>query len=239
MFRLSKNMRAELSQDVKSAQFAKDLLSVGEGRYPMDDNGTISLEKLANCVKSTDELCKDTFPNLNVQYKNKRWLSERAILASKNSTVDALNERLLQEIPGETKRYTSTNKAVEEYDECEFPPEVLDSLRPLGLPPHILSLKIGSPIMLLRNLDPPRLCNGTRLIVKDLTEHLIDGEILSGKYQGERVLIPRIPMIPENYPFKFKRTQFPVKLCFAMSINKSQGQTLKVAGLHLLEPCFR
>ena len=95
-----------------------------------------------------------------------------------------------------------------------------------------------SSLMLLRNLDPPRLCNGTRLIVRGLTDHLIDAEILSGKYSGQRVLIPRIPMIPENYPFQFKRIQFPVKLCFAMSINKAQGQTLKVAGLHLIEPCF-
>ena len=238
MFKLTKNMRAELSNDSKSAQFAEDLLAVGEGRYPTDDNGTISLTKLANCVKSTEVLCQEVFPNLKEQYKNKRWLRERAILASKNVTVEALNERLLQEIPGDTKTYRSSNKAIKENDECEFPPEVLDSLKPLGFPPHILSLKKGAPIMLLRNLDPPRLCNGTRLIVKDLTDHLIDAEILSGKYRGERVLIPRIPMVPENYPFKFKRVQFPVKLCFAMSVNKAQGQTLQVAGLHLLEPCF-
>lgn len=238
VFKLTKNMRAENSGDLRSVQFAKDLLAVGEGRYPTDENGTISLERLANNVKSTHELCQEVFPNLSVQYKNKEWLSERAILASKNTVVEALNERLLQHIPGETKTYRSTNKAVEEHDECEFPPELLDSLKPLGLPPHILSLKVGAPIMILRNLDPPRLCNGTRLIVKDLTDHLIDAEILSGKYKGERVLIPRIPMIPENYPFKFKRIQFPVKLCFAMSINKAQGQTLKVTGLHLIEPCF-
>lgn len=50
----------------------------------------------------------------------------------------------------------------------------------------------------------------------------------------------RIPLIssPSDLAFSFKRLQFPVRLCFAMSINKSQGQTLKVAGLQLQEPCF-
>ncbi|UYV76741.1 hypothetical protein LAZ67_14001930 [Cordylochernes scorpioides] len=51
--------------------------------------------------------------------------------------------------------------------------------------------------------------------------------ILNGKYQGEHVLLPRIPMIPMDTPFEFKRLQFPVRLAFAMTINKAQGQSLQ------------
>ena len=92
--------------------------------------------------------------------------------------------------------------------------------------------------MLLRNLLPPKLCNGTRLVVKKLMINCIEATIITGSGTGENVFIPRIPIIPSDMPFQFKRLQFPVRLSFAMSINKSQGQSLKVAGLQLEEPCF-
>ena len=92
--------------------------------------------------------------------------------------------------------------------------------------------------MLLRNLDPPRLCNGTRLAVKQLLPHVIEATIMTGVGKGEDVFIPKIPIIPSDLPFEFKRLQFPVKLSFAMTINKAQGQSLKYAGLNLMSPCF-
>ena len=38
--------------------------------------------------------------------------------------------------------------------------------------------------------------------------------------------------------FKFKRRQFSLAVCFAMTINKSQGQLLSKVGLYLREPVF-
>jgi hypothetical protein len=64
---------------------------------------------------------------------------------------------------------------------------------PSGMPPHYLRLKIGSSIMLLRNLDAPRLCNGTRLCVKTVMPHVIEATIRTGRAKGEDVFIPRIP----------------------------------------------
>ena len=51
-------------------------------------------------------------------------------------------------------------------------------------------------------------------------------------------MIPKIPLIPSDYPFNFRRLQFPIKLCFSMTINKSQGQSFKVVGLDLETECF-
>ena len=57
----------------------------------------------------------------------------------------------------------------------------------------------------------------------------------------KRVFLPRIPFIPlenKKYPYPFKRIQFPIRLSFAMTINKAQGQTLDFVGLYLPEPVF-
>ncbi|XP_027174553.1 ATP-dependent DNA helicase RRM3-like [Coffea eugenioides] len=96
--------------------------------------------------------------------------------------------------------------------------------------------------MLLRNLNPAEgLCNGTRLTCRDLGQHTISAEIVFGHHRGKTVFIPRIPLrSPDNDKngIPFVRTQFPVCLCFALTINKSQGQTLDYVGIYLREPVF-
>ena len=91
--------------------------------------------------------------------------------------------------------------------------------------------------MLLRNIDQSKgLCNGTRLRIRRLGNHVIEGAILNGKKKiGEVVLILRMTMIPNNetLPIKFQRRQFPLIVSFAITINKSQGQTLSYVGIYL------
>ena len=58
--------------------------------------------------------------------------------------------------------------------------------------------------------------------------------------QSTQQLIPRITLRPKDreFPFEWSRRQFPVRVAFAMTINKSQGQTLQNVGVWLNEPCF-
>ncbi len=51
--------------------------------------------------------------------------------------------------------------------------------------------------------------------------YVIQATILTGKFKGEDVFIPRIPMISADMPFEFKRLQFPVQLAFAITNNKA------------------
>ncbi|KAJ0592201.1 putative DNA helicase [Helianthus annuus] len=68
----------------------------------------------------------------------------------------------------------------------------------------------------------------------------LEAEIISGGNIGTRTYIPRISLIPSNkkIPFEFQKRQFPLAVCFAMTINKSQGQSLSRVGLYLKQPVF-
>jgi ATP-dependent DNA helicase PIF1 len=95
--------------------------------------------------------------------------------------------------------------------------------------------------MLLRNLNQNKgLCNGTRLLVTELGQRILHCVALTGSNVGEEVLIPRIALNTTDvkWPFTLQRRQFPVRLCYAMTINKSQGQTLSRVGLYLKGPVF-
>lgn len=122
-----------------------------------------------------------------------------------------------------------------------FTPDFLSSIKISGLPNHCLRLKIGAPVMLLRNLDPKGgLCNGTRLQVTQMADHVLEAMVITGDRIGDKVLIPKILIRPSDakIPFKMRRRQFPIAVAFAMTINKSQGQSLKEVGLYLPRPVF-
>lgn len=122
-----------------------------------------------------------------------------------------------------------------------YPPEWLHTLQPSGMPPHRLRLKVGTPIMLLRNLNAAMgLANGTRLVVQRLSPNCIQASIATGQQQGTSIIIPRLRIQPSDsrLPFTLSRRQFPIRTAFAMTINKAQGQTFDRVGIYLPRPCF-
>lgn len=104
----------------------------------------------------------------------------------------------------------------------------------------MLELKVHSPIMLLRNINPAEgLCNGTRLMVVKLLPNMIHAAVLTGAYAGKRVMIPKVRMSDTRNPhYTLVRLQFPVRLNFAMTINKSQGQSFTHVAIFLRRPVF-
>jgi ATP-dependent DNA helicase PIF1 len=153
---------------------------------------------------------------------------------------------MIQQLASEEMPYCSSDSidnSSANYSTMEalYPTEFLNALSINGHPNYVLHLKVGVPVMLPRNLDPPRgLYNGTRLIVTQLTARVIKAEIIIGKAKNTKAYIPRIITISAQirWPFKLRRWQFPIKLSYTMTINKSQGQTLNTVGVYLPSPIF-
>lgn len=238
---LTKNMRAQ-----KDLPFTDFLLRIGNGNEPFlfDDNVQIPANMLIhfdNDVDSLNRLIDTVYPGLRTFKEDPHSLVSRAILTTKNDCVQELNDFLIEQFPGDLKEYVSFNATDDTFQQGEYE-DYLNSLSASGLPPHILRLKKNCPIMLLRNLNPIQgLCNGTRLICREMGDNFIQAEIAVGDFKGDLVFIPRIPLESSDRlkcPIPFKRMQIPVKPCFVMTINKSQGQTLDFVGIYLREPVF-
>ena len=110
-----------------------------------------------------------------------------------------------------------------------------------GLPLSTLRLKVGAPIVLLRNLySASGECNRTRLIITQLGRRCIEDRMLEGEFNSQLRLIPRIKLTTteNDLPYILTRRQYPIRLCFAMTVNKSQGQSLKTVGVDLRTSTF-
>ncbi|XP_022009102.1 uncharacterized protein LOC110908458 [Helianthus annuus] len=226
--RLTKNMRLTVGgalHDVEQTKvFAQWLLDLGEGNIGGSNDGEAIIEipddlLIMDSNDPVSDLIDFVYPSIIQNFSVATFFQERAILAPTNEVVDEINDRLLSSFPGDENEYLSSD----------------------SLSHHRLVLKVGVPVMLLRNIDKRNgFCNGTRLRVLMLGSRVIEAEVISGSNMGKRTFIPRIALTPSDkkIPFKFKRRQFTIVVCFTMTINKSQGQSLSKVDLFLRQPVF-
>jgi len=104
----------------------------------------------------------------NLKNLSSGWLCERVILTTTNKRADTINSLIVSGFQALEMDYFSIDTVVDSEESLLFPTEFLISQTPTVMPPHKISLKV--PIILLRNLNSPRLCNGTRFRVTSLTK---------------------------------------------------------------------
>ncbi|KAH7679129.1 DNA helicase protein [Dioscorea alata] len=235
--------------------FADWLLKIGDGNVPSVDSNDdeegdcieIPQEFLIQSPRDPIEAIIDAiYQHFDMNYTDANFLRQRAIITTYNETVDKINEVMIQRIKTPEKTYLSSDyisKSSTDADAHEslYSIEFLNTLKFTGIPNHEITLKVGCAIMLIRNISQANgLCNGTRLIVTQLCPNIIEARIISGSNIGEKVYIPRIIMSMQNskWPFIMCKKQFPIRLSYAMTINKSQGQTLDLVGLYLPRHVF-
>jgi hypothetical protein len=221
-------------------------LDIGQGRGTSPE-GIVKLPEEMVCADA-NTLISTIYPNIQDLIQPPEYFLQRSILAPRNKDVDGINLDILDRMPGEEIVFLSAdsveNEAGADGDLNEaLPVEYLRTLDASGLPPGELRMKLGCPLILLRNLSPANgLCNGTRMVLQRASHRVLEVRLIGGDHNGEIALIPRITLTPSakhaTHAFVLKRRQFPVKLAFAMSINKAQGQSLKFVGIDLRMPVF-
>lgn len=241
MLTLSINMRLHSNVAGHNQQYATWLSQLS---YDPAMCGEISLPEYVRRVSALEDLYERVFPRteLHNHHETFNFWRSRAILTPFNDSVVAINMELLLRFAGENHLFFSEDTADHDGDEgFEMSTENLQQIELAGLPSSRLNLKLGVPVMLLRNIDfSSGLNNGSRMILTRIGTYTLQGRLLGGDHDGELHVIPRIPLtsIEGELPFTLTRRQFPVRVCFAMTINKSQGQSLNTVGLDLRLPVF-
>ncbi|XP_019197928.1 PREDICTED: uncharacterized protein LOC109191727 [Ipomoea nil] len=221
VFRLTKNLRLRSVQSSIEAkeieEFANWIANIGDGTLGNSSDGeadiTIPDELLLRCDDDPIATIVDsTFPAFRRGNVDLSYLKDSDILAPTLDVVDSINKYMNDHNPAEGMTYLSCDSVCKSDSNADMladlnTPEFLNGLHCSGVPNHALTLKFRSPVMLLRNIDHTLgLCNGTRLIVTRLADHVLEGQIICGTNAGTRVLIPRMSLTPSDLrlPFKFQ-----------------------------------
>ncbi|XP_050916798.1 uncharacterized protein LOC127131968 [Lathyrus oleraceus] len=204
-------------RSIHDHEFAQFLIRIEDGNEPAKEDDMVKIP--AKIVipwedeSSIKKLIQHTFPQLENHGWDASYMVERAILTPQNCDVHMLNDMIINNFPGDEHILLS-------FDEVEgdthnlYQQEYLHTISPGTLPPHILKIKI---------------------------RNLLDVEILIGHNAGKRAFLPRIKLKTTDgarLPFVLIRKQFPVKLSFSITINKSQGQTIPNVGIYLPRHVF-
>ena len=227
VLRLTKNMRA--SSDPEYAEMTR---RVGQGEVRAEQLAGFSRPliplPLVQTVSSRDEIISFTYPSLEPEE-----CISRAILSGTNESIDSWNEEMLSRLPGQQEDFFSVDSAVasETTSALKIPPETLATFNENGVPPHKLSLKLNAVVILLRNLNfDASLCNSVKGIVKSISPSRKVVYVLVPKPggapgEGRIHAIPRITFrfSPSGTGMEVSRRQFPLRLAYALTFNKSQG----------------
>lgn len=179
------NISNEEYEDLLS--FNNWILAIGNGVYNNNDNfssdSTLIEIPKEFLIETTEDkiqaLVQFTYPDLQTKYNDPDYIKKRAILATTNDVVDEINDYIISLLPTVEREYYSADsisKCTDAPNDANilYPIEYLNTLNANNFPSHRLKLKIGTPIMLLRNLNQSLgLCNGTRIIITQLGDTII------------------------------------------------------------------
>ena len=140
------------------------------------------------------EVGRQVYPDIETRYTDGRYMAEGAVLSAKNEELDMIHSAVMSRFHGDPVGLHSSGSVLREGDAGIYPSEFLNSRDISGPPPHLLRLKIGMPVMPLRNLNPDHdIRNGTDAIVRGISQRCVWVDLFTGENSGPREFIPTLP----------------------------------------------
>ena len=239
--------------DTESVEFKTFVDVVGDGSANILDNGMRSHQILIPDIlllpiPTMPSLCDFVFvefPDILDHSLESvgEYIRGRGIMCSTNDQVHEVNAIMHHRTPCHEFTYLSTDAQVEDPTRRMGTVQVhhLNRFTPQGTPTHVLKLKIGTPVMLLRNHSPRAgHCNGTKYVVVAFYDNLIKIKTITGPAAGEVLPLHRFKFFTsmQETEIEFSRIQFPIRPCFGLTVHKAQGQSLQKVGISLMKECF-
>jgi hypothetical protein len=227
-------LRMEFTFNFRAATdslYAAFLEKVGDGEIEI-------VQVPTSCIMNdVDELISRVYSDGITNYSGSSM-----ILAMTLDHCAAINEQCIARIPGEAH----TALASDDTRGCKspdlYPPEYIASLNFGGVPPSNLKFKKNARFMIMKNYNPPEVCNGVLCELLEWSKFNIQVRLLSGPGKGKIIMLPRCHFSilegKSGLPFSFARWQFPIICAYAVTIHKSQGQSLSCVGLFIEADAF-
>ena len=230
-------------QGKDNQQFAAQVQSLF---YNTSLSGSVTIPPSIAQLRSKEPFYKHIYPpQLFARvYTTPNTFHDCAILTIYNNTIAKINNAVLMRLYSSLNTFYSIDsiKQNRENDYIELPlAELLQIFNPSNLPLLKLSLKVGTPIILLWNLYPNKgLYNSTHIVITCVGRRCIKTQILGGSFYNQLQLIPYIKLTSTEgeLPFIINRRQFPIQLCFTLTVNKLQGQSFNFISVNLYIPVF-
>jgi ATP-dependent DNA helicase PIF1 len=211
--------------------YAALLESIGDGI--INEIEVPASRRMLDIEEMIDQVYVDGITN----YTNKNM-----ILAMTLDQCADINEKCMLRVPGDAKLAVASDDLRSCTSPDLYPPEYIASLNFGGVPPAQLTFKKHARYMIIKNYNPPDVCNGVLCELLSWSKFNVQVRLLSGPGVGRIIMIPRcnfsINEAKSGLPFSFARWQFPLIPAYAVTIHKSQGQTLNVVGLLIEADAF-
>ena len=244
ILKMTENMRA----DKDEIEFKEWLLRIGDGvERTIPDTRLIQLDQRVVMEERDDitqehQLIQEIFGDKITVADAMSNEELSTILTPRNTSKDFLNEKILENLEGRMYQLNSVDemKAESSKNNRKYSTEDFNNVIRPNFPRHKIFVNVGAICMLIKNLNVEEgLTNGTRLCIMEVRDKLITAKVMSGAAKGETIFLGRMWFeTSEKLEYTLIRKQFPIALAYAMSIDKSQGQTFNNIGLYLPEPVF-